>query len=207
MKIIALWNNYDTENGANSLPALCWLTDSCLLRESRPLYIPEFDSDFRLFPSVALRIDRLGKGIASRFASRYWHEVSAWLSVRACNLASRLIERGLPVDGAMAYDNSMVSAPFFALTASELPGLSFQVRVNGEPKFEWSANRMDKSVEQVIEQVSKNTTLKTGDVILPALPQEGIEIRRGDTVEIVLTGPPDVMGRISEPIINRFKVK
>jgi len=206
MKIIALWNNYDIAAEEAALPATCWLTDSCLLREGRPFYIPDFDDDFRLFPSVALRIDRLGKGIASRFASRYWNEVSVWLSARACTLASQLAAKGLPVDRAVAYDNSLVASPFFALDAGQLAGLSFHVRVNGLSTFQWSAGAMHRQPEHVIEAISGNTTLKTGDIILPGLPAQGIAIAPGDDIEIIIDGP----GTSTCPdgtVINHFKIK
>lgn len=188
------------------MPATCWLTDSCLLREGRPFYLPGFDDDFRLFPSVALRIDRLGKGIASRFAPRYWNEVSVWLNARACTLASQLAAKGLPVDRAVAYDNSIVAAPFFPLAAGQVADLSFHINVNGEPACRWSARAMRLQPGEVIEAISSNTTLKTGDIILPGLTPKGIAIAQGDEIEIIIDGP-DTLACPTGTVINHFKIK
>lgn len=204
MKILALWNNYDKagrEAAAGAEPAVCWLTDSCLLREGRPFYVPDFDSDFRLFPTLAIRIDRLGKGIEARFARRYWGEASVWLNARACGLSRRLSEAGLPQGGAVAFDNSLILAPFFAMGEGECAAFSCTVSRNGEPQCRWEGSRLAMQPEQTIEALSRHNTLKTGDIILLGFPAEGIVVRPGDTIEIRKESAEEPQ------VLSHFKIK
>ena len=46
------------------------IPDSSLLRSGQPFFIPDFAGEFRAMPSAVVRIGRLGKGIAPRFAVR-----------------------------------------------------------------------------------------------------------------------------------------
>lgn len=215
MKIIALWNNYKERSGKSVneydkaeakgcgelyMPAQECLTDSCLLREGRPFYIPDWDEDFRLFPTLAIRIDRVGKSIPQRFAHRYYSSVSAWLNARACGLAKRLASAGLPLSSATTFDFSLVSAPFFTLEAGQSGTYSFEVQVNGNPVCKWSASNLLLGVDEAIEHISRNNTLKTGDIILLGLPSAGIKPKPGDEFRLVDANNP-------EKVLNRFKIK
>lgn len=204
MKIIALWDNYQEEKTPISVAdkeplAQCWLTDSCLLREGRPLYLPDWDSDIRLYPTLAVRIDRLGKGIQRRFAHRYWSQVSLWLSVRACTQAARLSAQGLPLASAIAYDNSLVVAPFFDVesqTAARLqahialmPGTADADSDSAHDDYslqriDWDSARLALQIDEAIEQVSHHTTLKTGDILLMGFTPQGLSVCEGMSVEI-----------------------
>ena len=64
MKIIGINNNYHTEEKS---PALFLMADSSLLKDGKPFFLPSFDNDFRMYPSVVIKICRLGKNIAKRF--------------------------------------------------------------------------------------------------------------------------------------------
>ncbi|MCM1005976.1 MAG: fumarylacetoacetate hydrolase family protein [Prevotella sp.] len=205
MKIIALWNNYgmpEAEATSEARPVTVWLSDSCLLREGRPFYVPDWDDDFRLFPSVAIRIDRLGKGIQPRFASRYWNSVSVWVNARACTLAAKLASQGLPLVSAVAFDMSLISAPFFEVIPEEFRNFEFEMSVNSECVCRWRADMLTKDVNEIISAISDNTTLKTGDILLLGFPKEGVKVRPGDRVELQTTN-----GQGEKAVINSFKIK
>lgn len=210
MKVIALWNNYN--NGTEKeLPAadiaLCWLSDSCLLREGRPFYIPDFDDDFRLFPTLAIKIGRLGKSITERFAHRYWSEVSVWINARATGELARLQSKGLPIAGAVAFDNSLIAAPFFSLDARQTASASFSVYRNGEKVCDWQGNCLRLSPEQAISRTSICNTLKTGDIILLGFPVDnGISVAPGDNMEIRWESPDTGSIRRGQ-VLNSFKIK
>ena len=67
MKIIGINNNYETEE---KTPALFLMADSSLLKDGKPFFLPSFDNDFKMYPSIVIKICRLGKNISKRFASR-----------------------------------------------------------------------------------------------------------------------------------------
>ncbi len=193
MKVIALWNNYRDKDVTGGViagePAACWLSDSCLLREGRPFYVPGFDDDFRLFPSLVLRIDRVGKEVAERFAPRYWSEAAFWLNARACTLLRELQGRGLPVATAVAFDNSLVSAPFFPLDAEGVAAFSAAVSVNGSEVCRWSASQLVLDAPRAIAAMSRCNTLKTGDMLMLGFPEPGIKVQPGDTVSVSVMTP------------------
>ena len=45
--------------------------DSCLLNNRKPFFLPEQGAGIRMTPCIVLRVSRLGKHIAPKFASRY----------------------------------------------------------------------------------------------------------------------------------------
>lgn len=47
------------------------IPDSAIGRDSQPWFLPDFGSNWRGYEAVAVRIGRLGKGIAPKFAERY----------------------------------------------------------------------------------------------------------------------------------------
>lgn len=50
-------------------------SDSCLLNNRKPFFIPDWTNDIQMTPCVVLRVSRLGKHIAPKFACRYF---DAW---------------------------------------------------------------------------------------------------------------------------------
>lgn len=69
------------------------LQDSTVIRSDNPFFVPDFDTEFRLYPSLAIRIDRLGKSIAPKFAHRYYAQVTLAATVRAENILSELRQK------------------------------------------------------------------------------------------------------------------
>lgn len=47
------------------------IPDSAIGRDSQPWFLPDFGADWQGYEAVALRVSRLGKGIAPKFAERY----------------------------------------------------------------------------------------------------------------------------------------
>ena len=61
------------------------IPDSSIIRSGNPFFVPDFDTRFVALPSIAVRICKLGKGIAPRFVPRYYDEVTFGLSVVAAD--------------------------------------------------------------------------------------------------------------------------
>lgn len=206
MKVIALWNNYGEgaapASGSMQVPHAVWLSDSCLLREKKPFFVPEFDDDFRLFPTVAIRLSRLGKNIASRFAPRYWHEAAVWINARACGMLARLSDEGLPLDSAVAFDNSLISAPFAEADSESLSVFRFRLLLNDREALIWSASSLALDADRAIEAVSRTATLKTGDVLLLGFDSRGIPVKPGDNIKITVDTSSE-----KQEIYTEFRIK
>lgn len=59
--------------------------DSSLLVNRKPFFIPGWSEDVRMTPCVVLRVSRLGKNIAARFASRYYDAVALGVNMQAAD--------------------------------------------------------------------------------------------------------------------------
>lgn len=187
MKIIAFIDNYqqcapekteDFDPTCHDLRRLSTISipDSCVIKSRNPFFIPDFDTDFRAYPSVALRICRLGKSIASRFAGRYYTEMTAAVSVRAEHTLAELRMKGLPWDDAMIFDRSLWLGEFIpsAEMTSE-PGTAFEVSA-GDICLSYDTRRLRLDADKAIEEVSRKNTVKTGDIILLGLTDTGIPL-------------------------------
>ena len=59
--------------------------DTALLRNNDPFYIPAFSQEVHYECELVVRIDRVGKSIAERFAHRYYKEVGLGIDFTACS--------------------------------------------------------------------------------------------------------------------------
>lgn len=81
MKVIGITGNYNTTGDATGSYLMA---DSSVLYTGRPLFIHDFASGFMAAPSIVVRMGRLGKCIAPKFAHRYWDALTAGFNVKAC---------------------------------------------------------------------------------------------------------------------------
>ena len=68
--------------------------DTALLRNNDPFYIPAFRRRCITSASLVVRIDRVGKGIAERFAHRYYKEVGLGIDFTARDLQRQAAAEG-----------------------------------------------------------------------------------------------------------------
>ena len=60
--------------------------DSSLLVNRKPFFIPDWSADIRMRPCVVLRVSRLGKNIAAKFATRYYDAVAPAFNIYAADV-------------------------------------------------------------------------------------------------------------------------
>lgn len=164
-------------------PACISFPDSCLIHNGKPLFIPDFDSDFRLFPSVAVKITKVGKCIALRYAYRYYDEAAPVINVRAFGVLKELRQKGLPWTQAISFDGSIILGDFLHTDSALRPlsGISIQC---GEELARWNPDHSF-SVDEAISAASQFRTLKTGDLIICPFSSESLNGKIGTSVEIL----------------------
>ena len=81
MKVIGFTGNY---GAAGEQPASYLMADSSVLYSGRPFFVHDFAEEFVAAPSIVVRMGRLGKCVAPKFAHRYWDALTAGLNVQAC---------------------------------------------------------------------------------------------------------------------------
>lgn len=165
-------------------PTIFMKSDSSLLKDGKPFFIPDFSSEIHYETELVVKIDRLGKNIAERFAHRYYSEVTVGIDFTARDLQRRLREQGLPWEISKAFDNSAVIGTFIPLEEAGIVNqLSFHLDMNGKAVQQGNTADMLFSVDQIIAYVSRFFTLKIGDLIYTGTPVGVGPVSIGDHLE------------------------
>ena len=194
MKIICVgWNypDHNTEMKHESVgePLIFMKPDSALLRENKPFFIPDFSKQVEYEVELVVRINRLGKNISEKFASRYYEEVALGIDFTARDLQQRQRALGAPWEIAKAFDNSAVISDFIPLsTLANAEGISFSLSKNGVEVQRGNTRDMLFSVNQIIAYISQFFTLKIGDLIYTGTPSGVGPVAIGDHLEGFIEG-------------------
>lgn len=196
MKIIAVGMNYrehlkEIQAAVPVEPVIFCKPDSSLLEatEKRPLsnmpfFLPDFSSDVQYETELVVRINRLGKSIAAKFAHRYYNEVTVGLDLTARDLQRKFRAAGNPWELCKGFDQSAVVGSFVPLAeCGDIQQLRFSLQLNGETLQEGNTADMIFSVDTIIEYVSRFFTLKTGDLIFTGTPYHVGPLAVNDHVE------------------------
>ncbi len=195
MKIFVWGNSYPQDNKEpqeaflSQEPQLYLKPDSSVLKDSKPFFLPDFSEDIRAGIELVVKVGRLGKSISTRFASRYYEEVTVGVNLVAHDLQQQLACEGAPWDLAVGFDNSAVMGRFVAL-AEKTPaqGLHFHLEINGVTVQQGNTAAMRWTVEEGIARLSQYYTLKIGDLIYTGTPSPMVNVQIGDHLEGWLEG-------------------
>ncbi len=177
MKIIAVGMNYSEHNKElnHTLelkePTIFMKSDSSILKDGKPFYIPDFSNEIHYETEVVVKISRLGKNLAERFAHRYYEEVTVGIDFTARDLQNKLRAEGLPWEISKAFDHSAVLGTFIPVTdLTDINQTSFHLDINDKLVQQGNTKDMLFSIDQIIAYVSKFFTLKIGDLIYTGTP-------------------------------------
>lgn len=201
MKIICIGRNYRAHaeelHHATGLavegaePVWFLKPDTAMLRNNDPFYIPHFTQEVHYECELIVRINRVGRAIAERFAHRYYDEVGLGIDFTARDLQREAIAAGLPWERAKAFDYSAALSPRY-LPLAELGGdvqkLHFTLEVNGECRQRGDTSEMLFTVDRLIAAVSQYMTLRTGDLLFTGTPAGVGPVLPGDTLRATLEG-------------------
>lgn len=182
MKVLAL-SRFPAQPITNP-PALEVIVDSATVSVPRPLFLPDFDSEWcaKIYP--AFRISRLGKDIAANFASRYFDSFTIALRLFPIGTDALLESSNLPKGVLGIYDYCLGFGEWHQWSET---AEAIEIIIQ-EHNYLLTKEMID--IQRIIESVSHYTTLKTGDVILPCeLPQQ-FKVQAGDDVRIEVVGFP-----------------
>ncbi len=195
MKIICIGRNYvahiqELNNEVPGEPVLFMKPDSSILRNNDPFFIPEWTKDVHHEIELVLRISRLGKGIAKRFASRYYDQIGLGIDFTARDVQARLREKGLPWEKAKAFDRSAVLGNSFVSKESfqDLRNIRFWLDVNGLKVQDGNSGLMIFDFDEIVSHISNYVTLKIGDLIYTGTPAGVGPVKIGDRLEGYLEG-------------------
>lgn len=178
MKCIVVTNNYFPAT-LESHQGWYLIADSAITNTGKPFYMPEEVGSVTAASGIAVKISRLGKHVAAKFAGRYYSE---WAPVVHFNLKSfgeRLKSNGVPLDASMSFDRSLFVGDFRPVDTLK----EFQFYKDGDLVQIFSHSAQVYPTEEIIRYVSDLNTLKIGDIIVTALG-EPIIIKEGNLLEI-----------------------
>lgn len=177
MKIIAIGMNYAAHNKElnNTLlpekPVIFMKPDSAILKDGKPFFIPEFSERVDYETELVVRICRLGKHIAPRFAHRYYDAVTVGIDFTARDLQNDFRAKGLPWELCKGFDDSAVLGNF--VPTEKLPviqDLHFHLDIDGQTVQRGHTADMLFKVDEIIAYVSQFCTLKIGDLLFTGTP-------------------------------------
>lgn len=190
MKIIAVGWNYQAHNKEldNPLlpkePTIFLKPDSALLKDGKPFFLPDFSSRIEYEAELVVRICRLGKNIATRFAARYYDAVTVGIDFTARDIQQRMRSEGGPWDISKGFDSSAVVGEFIPTEEAGLPGAAeFALSINGNEVQRGVTSDMIFGIDEIISYVSRFYTIKTGDLIYTGTPQGVGPVKIGDRLE------------------------
>ncbi len=192
MKIICIGRNYvdharELDNPVPEKPVFFLKPDTSLIVNNKPFFYPDFSSDIHHEVEIVLRINRLGRNIDSRFAHRYYDEVSAGIDFTARDLQERCKEKGLPWEISKAFDNSAPLGRFVKKSEIHDPGnISIRLDINGKTVQKGSSSQMIFSFDHIISYISQFITLKIGDLVFTGTPAGVGPVTIGDRLQAFL---------------------
>ena len=148
--------------------------DSCLLNGRKPFFMPEGATEIGATECVILRVSRLGKEIAPRFAERYYDAVAP--GVDFVDLAALRAARaaGKPWTQAIAFDYSLAIGEM--VESRQLSAVSHQM------------SEYVLSPEEAIAEASKTMTIRQGDLIYIQKKKAPRTVQKEEVIRVEIDG-------------------
>lgn len=196
MKVLCVGWNYKQhcrELGGNTVsthPTIFLKPETAILKDNKPVYIPDFTNQLEYEIELIVKINRLGKGIAEKFASRYYAEVGLGIDFTARDLQKEARECGEPWDICKGFDSSAPISEFIPLAdlGGDIQNLNFRLDIDGKTVQNGHTSDMIHSVDAIISYVSQFYTLKIGDIFFTGTPEGVGAVKIGNHLEGWLEG-------------------
>ncbi len=194
MKIICIGRNYakhieELKNERPTEPVVFMKPDSAILLKQHPFVIPEFSNDIHHEIEIIVKINKVGKYIDTKFAHKYYDEISVGIDFTARDLQNELKAKGLPWEKAKAFDGSAVIGEFLPKTQfNSLENITFELTNNNKTVQKSDASQMLFKIDEIISFVSQYFTLKIGDIIFTGSPEGVAAVKPDDVLEGFLEG-------------------
>lgn len=155
----------------NKEPVIFMKPDSALLKDGKPFFIPDFSAEVHYETELVVRINRLGKNIAPRFAGRYYDAVTVGIDFTARDLQRKFREAGNPWELCKGFDSSAAIGTFLPVERfKDIQYLNFHLDIDGQTVQKGCAADMLFSIDNIIAYVSRFVTLKIGDLLFTGTP-------------------------------------
>lgn len=177
MKIFAIGLNYASHNKEmertfqSTEPVIFMKPDTALLKDGKPFFLPDFSEEIHYETELVVKISRLGKNIAERFAYRYYNEITVGIDFTARDLQRKQKELGLPWEIAKSFDHSAAIGKFISKDEiADIHRINIRLDINHQTVQQGNTQDMIYSIDKVIAYISRFFTLKIGDLIFTGTP-------------------------------------
>jgi len=187
MKIVCIGRNYakhieELANEHPNHPVLFLKPDSAVLPNKNPFFIPLFSDNIHHEVEILVKISKVGKYIATRFASNYYEEIGLGIDFTARDIQEECKENGLPWEKAKAFDGSAVIGKFYPKSEFNLQKIPFKLLKNGLPVQIGNSCAMLWKIDELISYISQYFTLKKGDIIFTGTPEGVDSVSKNDVL-------------------------
>ena len=194
MKIICIGRNYvnhieELQNERPLEPVIFMKPDSAVLLKQHPFVIPEFSTDIHHEIELIVKINKVGKYIDTKFAHKYYDEISVGIDFTARDVQNELKSKGLPWEKAKSFDGSAVIGNFLPKSQfNSLENITFELTNNTKTVQKGNASHMLWKIDELISFISQYFTLKIGDIIFTGTPEGVAAVKPEDVLEGFLEG-------------------
>jgi 2-keto-4-pentenoate hydratase/2-oxohepta-3-ene-1,7-dioic acid hydratase in catechol pathway len=203
MKIICIGRNYanhakEMNSPIPDVPMFFMKPDTALLPKKNPFFYPSFTNDLHYECEIVVRINKLGKNIAEKFAHEYYDEIGLGIDFTARDLQQKCKENGHPWEIAKAFEHSApMSDQFLNKNNLSMENLNFFLYKNGEVVQHGNTKDMIFNIDQLIAYISQFMTLKIGDLLFTGTPEGVGPVQIGDILK----------GKIEDTDMFTLKIK
>lgn len=203
MKIFAIGQNYIEHNKELNSPnptepVVFMKPDTAALKNNKPFFLPDFSNEIHYETELIVKINRIGKNIAPKFAHRYYNEIGLGVDFTARDIQRKLKAEGKPWEICKAFDNSAVIGNFIAIEElNDVQNIDFHLDLNGKTVQKGNSSDMIFRIDELVAHISKYFTLKIGDILFTGTPVGVGKVSVGDHLQ----------GYIFDKKMFDFKVK
>lgn len=178
MKILAIGMNYRLHcqelHAGEALPeepVIFMKPDSALLKDGKPFFLPDFSERVDYETEIVVRICKLGKNIAPRFASRYYDALTVGIDFTARDLQSKFKANGKPWELSKGFDSSAALGEWIPVErVKDIQDVRFHLDIDGQTVQQGHTADMMFKVDEIIAYISRFCTLKIGDILFTGTP-------------------------------------
>jgi 2-keto-4-pentenoate hydratase/2-oxohepta-3-ene-1,7-dioic acid hydratase in catechol pathway len=192
MKIICIGHNYNSlidELGGEKPTEPIFFTkpDSAYLKKGQPFYYPDFTTNLHCEAEIVVKINRVGKNIQPKFASRYYNQIGVGIDFTAHDLHEKCVKEGRPWEIAKSFDGAAPIGDFYNVDElGDIENIKIRLDKNGNTVQNGSLSDQIFSIDEIISYVSRYFTLKIGDLIFTGTPAGVGSVKIGDKLSLYL---------------------
>ena len=147
--------------------------DSSMLVNRKPFFVPEGTTDIRWTRCVVLRVSRLGKGIAPKFANRYWDAFAPGADFIAEDMLQAAKQTGSSWTSATCFDYSLAIGEWTEGTMADA---------------NYDVSDLVVTAEEAISQASKTMTIRQGDLIYISRKMDACPAKKEEIITETING-------------------